>query len=198
MSRVPGLGPLGRLALAFLVMAGLAWPGPQAQAQGLSAGVPQSEVLVVEPDRLFAESAFGRRLSSEIEAEGTQIAAENRRIEAELTSEERDLTDRRAALPIEEFRALADAFDEKVQRLRREQDAKARALGTRTEEAQGRFLVAVQPVLAALMQEAGAVAILERRAVFLSADLIDITDLAITQLDARIGDGSTLIPATEP
>lgn len=198
MARIPRVGFAGRLALAAMVLGLLVLTSPQTWAQGLTTGVPQSTILVLEPDRLFAESAFGRRLTAEIEAEGAQIAAENRRIEAELTAEERDLTDRRATLPIDEFRALAEAFDEKVQRLRREQDSKARTLGTRTEEAQGRFLVAVQPVLATLMQEAGAVAILERRAVFLSADLIDITDLAISQVDARIGDGSTLIPATEP
>lgn len=185
-------------ALLVLVLAlTLGAPGA-GKAQGLSTGVPRSDILVLEPDRLFAESAFGRRLTAEVEAQGTQIAAENRAIEAELTSEERELTTRRAELPIDEFRALAAAFDEKVQRLRREQDTKARELGNRTEEAQGRFLAAVQPVLATLMQEAGAVAILERRAVFLSADLIDITDRAIALVDARIGDGSTLIPGTEP
>ena len=40
------------------------------------------------------------------------------------------------------------------------------------------------------MREAGAVVILEKRSLFLSADVIDITDAAIARIDAEIGDGS--------
>ena len=64
--------------------------------------------------------------------------AENRRIEAELTAEERTLTEIRDDLSPVQFRARAAAFDEKVQRLRREQDEKARALGQTDEEARAR------------------------------------------------------------
>lgn len=172
--------------------------GPPASAQGLTSGVPQSAILVIEPDRLFAQSLFGQRVTSELEAEGAAIAAENRQIENALTEEERALTEQRAALPAAEFRALADAFDEKVQRLRREQDAKARALGARSDDVQRQFLVAVQPILAGLMQDAGAVAILERRAVFFSIDAVDVTDLAIARVNDRIADGATLPPAPDP
>lgn len=175
-----------RLALALLV----ACLPFGAMAQPTTDRPVQSPVLTLEIDRLFAESAFGRRVAAEIEAEGAAIAAENRRIEAELTEEERALTDRRAELSPEAFRPLAEAFDEKVQRLRNEQDAKARALGTRTDDARRRFLAAAQPVLEEIMRESGAAVVLERRTVFLAAGLIDITDLALRRIDAAIGDGT--------
>ncbi len=175
-----------------LVLAGL--PGAlcaQTDANRLDPGIVQSAILVIDLDRVFAESAFGQRAAAEIEAEGTAIAAENRRIEAELTEEERDLTERRPTMQPEEFRALADAFDDKVQQLRQAQDGKARALAQKGDEARRRFLTLARPVLENLMREAGAVMIVERRLVFLSASSVDVTETAILRIDAAIGDGGT-------
>lgn len=189
-----------RVAVAGAFVAaliGLAAPAARAQ-QGLgglfSDPVAASPVLVVELDRLFAESAFGLRIAAEIEEEGSQLAAENRRIEAELIAEERQITEQRPGLTPEAFRALADAFDEKVQTFRREQDAKVRAIGQRNEEGQRAFLMAAQPVLQDLMTEVGATVLLDRRVVFLSAPAVDVTDAAIERIDAAIGDGSKPTP----
>lgn len=175
----------------------LCFSGPASAQQdgGLSnVGVVQSLVLTIAPERLYAESDFGRRIASEIEQEGAEIAAENRQIEAALTSEERELTEIRDDLAISDFRERAAAFDEKVQRLRREQDEKARALGQKADEARRALLTAAQPVLAQLMAESGAVAILDRRAVLLSVDSVDITDQAILRINARFGDGAEILP----
>ena len=187
------------LACAMLAL----WVGghvPPALAQSPES-VVRSALLTIEIDRLFAQSAYGARVSTRIEEEGTRIAAENRRIEAELTEEERALTQQRATLEPARFRALADAFDQKVQALRQEQDAKARALGTLSEESRRQFLQLAEPVLAEIMQQTGAAALLDKRTVFLSADVIDITDLAISRIDETIGDGADAElpqPADEP
>ena len=181
---------MARLAAALVALFFAAWP-PAAQAQLFDPAPDpvQSPVLVIEFDRFFEQSAFGRRVAIERDAEGAAIAAENRRIESELTTEERELTERRASLEPEEFRALADAFDEKVQRLREEQDTKARAFGARSDEARRQFIAAAQPVLEGLMRDAGAAVILERRTVFVAAEAVDVTDLAIKRIDLAIGDG---------
>ena len=161
----------------------------------LAAAVPAQEVvkspiLTVEADRLFNESLYGQRLTEEIEVAGSEISAENRQIEAALTAEEKSLTEQRANLPTAEFRKLADAFDEKVQSIRQEQDAKGRALAARTEDVRRDFLEAAQPVLGELMREAGAAVLIERRNVFLSADAIDVTDEAIERINVRLGTGA--------
>ena len=146
------------------------------------------------PEALYTQSDFGQRITREIEAESAEIAAENRRIEAELTAEERELTELRDSLTPTEFRARAEAFDEKVQRLRREQDEKVRAVGTRNEEARRALLTAAQPVLLRLMEESGAVAVLDRRVVLLSVDSVDITEQAILRVNAEFGDGAEILP----
>tara|TARA_R100000750_G_scaffold12970_2_gene8315 strand:- start:945 stop:1565 length:621 start_codon:yes stop_codon:yes gene_type:complete len=188
-----------RLAILLLTLWGVA-AGAQGQGGPLAESVPTTPILVIEFERVFSESAFGRRVNNEIEQAGRAIATENRRIEAELTEEERGLTDLRSTLAPDEFRKLADAFDEKVQRLRDEQDTKARALGARTDEARRRFLTVAQPVLEGLLREAGATLILERRTVLVAADSIDISDRAIARIDAQIGDGAdaTLDPTPDP
>ena len=116
-----------------------------------------------------------------------------------MTAEEQRLTDLRAHADNAEFREMADAFDARVQDLRQQQDAKARALATRDDAARRSFFSAAQPVLAEILREAGAALILERANVLLSANAIDITDLAIARVNAQIGDGSDLpAPAPEP
>lgn len=160
-------------------------------------GLPQSAILTLSADRLFSESAFGKRVARDLEADSAVLAAENRKKEAELSAEERDLTDRRSAMEPDAFRALADAFDTKVQDIRREQDAKARDLAKRQDAARREFFQATRPVLQRLMQETGASVILERSSVFLSANATDITDIAINRINAAIGDGTALQPAPD-
>jgi len=164
-------------------------------AQGATAqqlGFPQSNILIISSDRLFQESEFGQRVFRDIEAESTLLAQENERIVAELSTEERDLTEQRATLPAEEFRPLADAFDQKVQSHRESQRAKLDALARRSEEARAMFTKLAEPVLIDLLRDSGAAMIIERSNVFLSADALDITDNAIARINAAIGDGSNL------
>jgi Skp family chaperone for outer membrane proteins len=151
-----------------------------------------SPILTIDQDRVYAASAFGRRVAREIEVRAAELAAENRRIEAELEAEERALTEARATLPSEEFRARADAFDTRVVAIRAEQDAKARALGTLRDTAREAFWRDSLPALSQILTERGAVAILDRRVVFLAANAIDITDDAVARIDGVLGEGPGL------
>ncbi len=183
-----------RLALMISLLAF----APVAQAQLANGPTATSDaassILTLESDRLYAESAFGRRIQSELEAAREVLLAENDRITADLTEEEQRLTNRRAGMNPAAFRALADAFDEKVQRFRREQDEKALALDGRNEEARRQFIQAARPEISAILGETGAALIVERRIVIVSADSVDITDIAISRIDAAIGDGSAIQP----
>jgi Skp family chaperone for outer membrane proteins len=147
-------------------------------------------LLTVDQERLFTDSAFGRRVARELEQEGSELASENRSIEQELTSEEQSLTQRRGAMEPAQFRALADTFDEKVTALRRQQDSKTRALTRRRDLERQLFYSSAVPILGELLAEMGAVAILNERAIFIAADSVDVTDEAIARINDRIGAGS--------
>lgn len=189
------LGSGLRAGFIFAMMFLVAVVAGPTQAQQL--GLPQGAILTISTDRTFAESQFGQRVAAEVEAQSAVLAAENRRIEAELIAEEKDLTERRPGMESAAFRALADAFDQKVQSTRVTQEAKARALNQIADKARVEFLQVARPILEDLMRESGAGVILERSNVFLSANATDITDLAIERIDAAIGDGSALNGAPE-
>lgn len=184
------------LALFTLLGSGLpvyaqqnAAPGGFDLGREVQLGTPQSGILTIQPDRLFSESAFGKRVAQEIEAEGAVLTAENRNIEAELRAEEQELTQRRRAMEVTAFRTLADAFDRKVQETRATQDQKLRDISRIGDVARREFFAASLPVLEQIMRETGAGAILDHSTVFLSADVVDITELAISRIDKVLGDG---------
>lgn len=166
--------------------------GTPPRAQQL--GVVQSDVLVIDIERLLSETEYGQRLQAGIEAARDELIGRNDRVATELEAEEQALTEKRAITPPEEFREMADAFDTKVTQLRRESDQLSRDLERRRDLAPVQFMRVVQPVLADLLEEADAVALLDLRSVILSADVADVTDLAISRIDARIGTG----PETQP
>ena len=90
----------------------------------------------------------------------------------------------------ENFRVLADAFDEKVQGTRTEQLNKTKALNSQIDTQRVTFLNAAAPILQNLMREAGASVLMERRSVVLSMAAADITAAAIARIDSVLGNGS--------
>ncbi len=180
------LFPLSGLAQSLPTAADIGRTGFLPEA---NLGLPASVLLTVHSDRLFSDSAYGRRVAREMEGRSAVLMAENRRIEAELRAEELDLAERRATTPQETFRALAQAFDQKVQETRRTQEAKFLEITTAREDARRAFRETSIPILEQIMVETGAAAILEQSSVLMSADAIDVTDLAIARIDASLGEG---------
>lgn len=161
----------------------------QAPAQDSSSADPALQILIVDRARLFAESAFGKA-SVERERIATRaLEDENAGIQAELVAEEQELTALRQTLSADEFSARAAAFDEKVERIRAEQDAKARDLaGVRDEDSKA-FQRTALPVLGEIMASRGAQVLLEKSSVILSLSLVDVTDEAIAKVDAAFSAG---------
>ncbi len=179
-------------ALALFGAPVLILPGAAAQTQAQDSEVIQSEILTLDPDRLFSGTMVGQRLTAQYEAQRDRLIASNRELEAELRAEEQALTDARKAMTPKDFRAQADAFDAKVRSIRQENDRKARDLERGREIAPLSLMRMAEPLLVELMRETGGKIILDNRQVLLRADAIDITDLAVARIDARIGDGSEL------
>lgn len=179
----PGLVVAGLLHVALMM--GL--PRDAAAQQDMI--VPHSNVLVLDTERLLNDTLFGQRIQAELQAERDEIIAHNRRVEAELEAEEGKLTALRPTMPVDAFRDLADAFDEKVQNLRLESEQKSRELERRREIAPIQFLRVVDPVMKDLLRETGAVVVLDTRSVLMRTDAADVTALAIKRINDLIGEG---------
>ncbi|MEM7470155.1 MAG: OmpH family outer membrane protein [Pseudomonadota bacterium] len=169
-------------AFALIACCGFATP---VLAQDNGDVTPQ--LLTLNQERLYANSVFASRVLRELEEASTQLAAENRRIEAALVSEEGQLVEDRATMAPAEFRALAEDFDARVTDIRQAQVDKRNALQARADAERARFYELAFPVLFALVEETGALAILNQNAVILSSRSIDVTDLAIERVNAQIG-----------
>ena len=125
----------------------------------------QSPVLTLNQDRLYVSSEFGRRVQSELEQASQDLATENRRIETALVEEERRLTEERPGMEPAAFREVAEEFDIRVTAIRRAQDNKRAAIQRRADQERARFFDLAFPVLLRLVEESGAVAILNNSAV---------------------------------
>lgn len=186
---------------AAMVWGALAWAAPAA-AQDFSA-VPlqpaQSPIgiVVVDMDRLFTQSKYGAQVNGLINARRSELNAENLKLEAELEAEEEALAALRPSLDPTEFRAKADAFDDKVKAIRAERDAQQRILNELIEASQTRFVDAVYPLLARLMTERGAMILFERPVVGLVDPSLDITDVAIIAVDDQLSGGALQVPAVD-
>jgi Skp family chaperone for outer membrane proteins len=157
--------------------------------------LPNAAVLVLDQDRLFGESRFGKAVLGRHQQAIEALQTENRRIESALETEERDLTERRSTLPAKEFQTLAAEFDAKAEGIRKAQTAKSDDIKARLEAEQRRFVQTVRPVLDDLTREVGALVIIDARAVIYSQAGVDVTATAIARLDAVLGDGP---PPPEP
>lgn len=184
---------LATLGIVLGLVLGLCLPRP------LSAQQTQTpQILTVDQDRLYGDSLYGRALEAKSQVATQALAAENRQIEADLSTEEARLTTQRATLAPDRFTELAAAFDEKVERIRAEQEAKSKQLTADRDLGRKQFFDAAVPILADLMRQLGALAILNHDAVVLSFDSIDVTDRALVELDARLGDGTKIAPLSDP
>jgi Skp family chaperone for outer membrane proteins len=150
-----------------------------------------SQIVTIERQRLFSETAYGQRVIATIEAERARLAQKTREVEASLAEEELLLTEQRSSLDPTAFRILADSFDKKVNELRAEGVQREQEFVSVLEREQSAFFERIGPILGRLVRELGAVVILDRRAILLATQNIDITDMAIRRIDLELGDGVT-------
>jgi Skp family chaperone for outer membrane proteins len=183
-------------ALLFTVLACMAGTaGAQDAARGATVASP---FLTLDQERVYTGSLWGQRAEAQITADAAALAAESASISDALTIEERSLTERRATMPAEDFRVEADAFDARVTAIRREQDAKSRDLARRAEAERLAYFDAILDAIRDVMRERGAVAILNRNAIFVAADSIDVTDAVIARADLLVGAGPAPLAPDAP
>ena len=186
-----------RVALALTGLAALLAFGSPTPASAQQMGVVQSDVVVIDPERLLTETLYGQRLQSELQAARDRLIAQNDRVAQDLEAEELALTEKRATTPPDEFREMADAFDQKVEQLRLDAERMARELERRRDMAPIQFMRLIQPILSELLQETEAVVMLDVRSVLLRSEVADVSDLAIARINERIGSGPPLSGAQD-
>ena len=172
----------GWRSFAPVLIAALFWAGPVSAQER----TPTSPILTIVTEQLYAESLMGRQIEAELGVARAALIAENENLDEVLSGEEQALAEQRASMTPEEFRPLADAFDEKVQLIRAAQEQKQRQLVQDREEARQAFFGQILPVVAQIVQERGALIVMERRVVFIASESVDITAETIARIDAAM------------
>lgn len=171
---------------ALTILLGLLVPAaalPQVTDFPVGGIVDAPAFLVVDQERVLRESLFGQDLRRTDTEEADLLRAEAEALDRAFEAEELELTEKRPTLPPDEFRALADAFDEKVVRTRQEQQNKANALAQRSEQRQRALFQRLAPVLLAILTETGASAVVDQRTLLIAKGDLNITDEVIKRLD---------------
>ena len=179
---------------ASLGAAGLvsAAPSHAQLGSGFSLGEPAVSgpaLRTIDDERLFRESRFGLRVAAEIEQASRALEAENDQLLADLTAREEELTELRATLPLDEFRAAAVAFDQQAEEVRRAQAEKRQRLVQFEDSERRRFFNESSALLQDVLARVGAQILIDARAVIIGVPGLDMTDDAIEAIDAAIGDG---------
>lgn len=163
----------------FAIILSLSCTGAWAQFDTIRTG----SVLVLDQASLFTASKLGQDILVLEQSEQIQILEESQLITLELQAEETALTEQRAIMPNDDFRVLADAFNEKVETIRASQIAIDDAHLKDIEARRRAFFQYIVPFLAELLKTHGASVIIDRRSVLLFDKSLDITAETIALLD---------------
>jgi Skp family chaperone for outer membrane proteins len=147
-------------------------------------GADRPGFLFINQERILLGSRTGQALLAEEDAARQAMQSEVRAIEQAFEAEERALTERRAGLAPEEFRALADDFDTRVVAARQEQDQRSDTLAQEFDQRRRQFYAAVAPILVRLMERYEANAIFDENSVLLADQSLNITEAVIAEIDA--------------
>jgi len=149
-------------------------------------GTPTARILMVDLRRVMGASKVGADIQRQVDALKKQASAELNGEASSLKSEETQLQQQAAILApdvkarrIKDFQTRAGAFQQKVQQ-------RSGMIQGGVIAAQQQIEQALGPILQGIMKERGATVLLDRSAVLLAPNAIDVTPLVIQRLDMKM------------
>ena len=157
-------------------------------AQSLLAA-EKSDLLTVDMTKLLKSSEFGKNIIAANNIARKKLQNENEELEKKLLLEEKELSELRKTLSIEEFRPKALEFDKKVTIIRAEQGKKEEFLNKKVRKEESDFFKRIYPFLYEILLERGGLILVDQRNVILWDNSVDITDDAIQAINQALGSG---------
>ena len=150
----------------------------------LISGVEASEdfkdkILYLNQNKVYSESNFGKNLEEMFRNESKKLKEQNRQLTKELEIEEQRLTNEREGMPPDEFKILAQSFNARVEKVRKEQKEKSDTLKYKLEKERKYFFNAVYPLLLEFVSKTNATAILDSSVVLVGNSKLDVTNKVI-------------------
>ena len=154
-------------------------------AQPLSAA-EKSELFTVDMTKLLRSSEFGKNIIAANNIARKKLQSENEELEKKLLLEEKELSELRKTLSVEEFRPKALEFDKRVSIIRAEQGKKEEILNKKVRKEETDFFKRIYPVLYEILIERGGLILVDQRNIILWDNSVDITDDAIQAINQAL------------
>ena len=154
-------------------------------AQPLSA-TEKSELLTVDMTKLLRSSEFGKNIIAANNIARKKLQSENEELEKKLLLEEKELSELRKTLSVEEFRPKALEFDKRVSIIRAEQGKKEESLNKKVRKEETDFFKRIYPLLYEILIERGGLILVDQRNIILWDNSVDITDDAIQAINQAL------------
>ena len=157
-------------------------------AQPLSAA-EKSELFTVDMTKLLRSSEFGKNIIAANNIARKKLQSENEELEKKLLLEEKELSELRKTLSVEEFRPKALEFDKRVSIIRAEQGKKEEILNKKVRKEETDFFKRIYPLLYEILLERGGLILVDQRNIILWDNSVDITDDAIQAINQALRSG---------
>ena len=138
--------------------------------------------------KLLKQTQIGKKIIAEDNVARQNLQSENEELEENLLLEEKELSDLRKTLTLDEFRLKAQDFDKKVTIIRKEQGQKEQLLIAENRKNENDFFKKIYPLLYGLLSEKGGLILIDQRNVVLWDSSVDLTKDAINLIDRVLGD----------
>lgn len=175
-------------------------------ALGLAAA-SATEVLVLNSDRVLAESAAGTQIRERIEEIATEMQGEVEEQGAPVQERWQEFQERTSGMSAESLQEQPEVLEEgrelqrEIQELAGLEQVFARELAATRVQALRPVREALDGVLEAVVEERGADILIERSALIFASEDVNITDLVIERLDEALPEVEVervRIPLEEP
>ncbi|MDE1174558.1 MAG: OmpH family outer membrane protein [Parvibaculaceae bacterium] len=157
-----------------------------------------TSILTVNTEQLFLQSKVGQSVRSQIQTMAQKIQAEGRSSQASLQDEANKLTQQRSTMAQEQFQQKVQDLQKREADLQARMQKKGSELQNGGEVARNQVETALRPIFTDLMTKHGADIIIDTSVIVASKDGLDVTQEAMTALNARLSTVTVTPTAAKP
>ena len=147
---------------------------------------PNTSIGIIDINKVLTESKAAIDATKQIESIQEKSEKESKNEDELIIKERERLIEQQSVMAPEAFEVKVADFEKKVQSYQIERQEKLRKLDQMVQNARAKILEEVKPIINEYAKEVGITVILEKNAVVMSADEMDMTDQVMEILNKNL------------
>ena len=143
-------------------------------------------VLVIDMNKLVGQSSVGQALQAQYEQAKFMLDNEFNNLKTELIAEEQRLSEIRSDTEVADFRQMAKEFDQRSTEVREAYIERQKNIDVALNLRRRKLFEASVPYLKQILNQNNASVLIRKDQTVLSANSVDVTDLAINTINANL------------